>query len=1266
MRNLKKLLAVIVSVCVLATFALPAFAAETTALKDAEICEDLGVVKGDSSQGVTDDYLAKGTTRLQAAIIYLRMLDLEDEALAYEGEDNFDDAADVAWAGGKAILAYLKANPDLGWQGVGGNKFDPNGPASAQMMYKVALEALGYKQDAEDGFKWADVFTFADDLGLGKVADVTELTNNDMCTVVVEMLGIKVKDGDKTLIEKLVADGVVTEEAAEAAGLVSGAVALDVKSAVALNSKIVEVSLNTAATAKDLAAATFAVKDADAKEVAVAGAEFAPWSTNNKSVLVTLGDDTTSGTLYTMTAGEKSINFGGKAKDTTKPKIADNGVESTDYNQVKVTFTEPVLISGATFAIAEKYGSKAALEITSVGYDSSTAVLLSTADQKDATLYGIEVAGAVDLAGNTMDKDSDKNFNGTKKNDSDLEVVTADGTINPEEVTVRFNARVDAATIAAANFKVEEMYGSKAVIEVTGARIGVKDEEVGIGKAKLVNSVASDNDAQKHVVLSIPGVKDSTLYKVTVTGLKSAYGKDLSSTDSKKYTTFSALKKPADAFTYLVTGGIATSNTTIEVEFANKVAKEDAENIANYAIAEAYGNKDALTITKAELQTGDKKVKLTVNAMKSVLYKITITNVKDIYGNSIKTADSVNIVSFSGQSVASKISRIVSIGYATGSDTVIEVSFDQNVGSSATDVSHYVIDGGVGYPEQAAKHDDANKVKLTIPKLTVDKVYKLTVKGLENADGVAMDSDGVSLTFIGKGNAATAPELVAVMAIDKQTLKIYFDRDVKDSSIDGVIWDKSTNALISTALTYEDKALSSGTTTLEDLADDEVAFQDPSNKNVLIVRIAGTNGNFAPENKNSAGSFKLVGDSTLFAKDKNSLVFSPNGADVAPIEIESVMALNKSTIRVYFTQPVFGTLNDFAKVCNTNDFTDVKASLSNATAFGSTRTIYDFALDTDLESKTYYLVVDPALTASAVLSDSPTTNKFVTLKDEDTSKASLQHTRQFAGSGTTAGDIKDVSVLMLDEKTILVYYPQIMDTSVTGTNGSLSASVLDFDNYEIVDADGAPVTMNTSNVAFDNKTDIGEIKYDSDDKSDTYNTAKIVLNKTIKTATGGAFLKFANTTTPMKNATATASVKDGDNVLKRQFAISTGESAKVEIKEASYDRTAKTLKIKFKQKVTSANDLSAAGAEGTEFANLLAALKLTFKVADVDYPVVGTDVSTVSATLATAADEITITFVGGFAPDTSAVGKVEFAATPGLTGINGNAVKSDSSVTFAQ
>ena len=58
------------------------------ALGAARIAEDLGVLKGDG-EGVTDTYLAQETTRLQAAILYLRLIGKESEALAFAGANGF-------------------------------------------------------------------------------------------------------------------------------------------------------------------------------------------------------------------------------------------------------------------------------------------------------------------------------------------------------------------------------------------------------------------------------------------------------------------------------------------------------------------------------------------------------------------------------------------------------------------------------------------------------------------------------------------------------------------------------------------------------------------------------------------------------------------------------------------------------------------------------------------------------------------------------------------------------------------------------------------------------------------------------------------------------------------------------------------------------------------------------------------------------------------------------------------------------------------------
>lgn len=198
MRELKKFVAIVLAVCALATFSMPGFADGRT---DAQYLEKLNVLKGDGN-GVTDEYLAKGTTRIQAAVIYLRLCGLEDEALGFTSDENFTDADALTWNEGKNILAYLKANPQLGWIGVGENRFDPNGPATAQMIYKVLLEVLGYKTGID--FTYENTISFAAEKGLGKISTVEgQISNANLATALMEALDKPVAGGVKTLAQTL-------------------------------------------------------------------------------------------------------------------------------------------------------------------------------------------------------------------------------------------------------------------------------------------------------------------------------------------------------------------------------------------------------------------------------------------------------------------------------------------------------------------------------------------------------------------------------------------------------------------------------------------------------------------------------------------------------------------------------------------------------------------------------------------------------------------------------------------------------------------------------------------------------------------------------------------------------------------------------------------------------------------------------------------------------------------------------------------------------
>jgi predicted lipoprotein with Yx(FWY)xxD motif len=179
-----------------------------------ELAAQMGLLFGDG-EGVTDVYLAKKTTRVQGAIIMLRLLGKDKEAKAFKGKDNFSDALSVGSAI-RPVLAYLKSHPELGWKGTGGSKFSPNAPITAQQIYKVMLESLSYV--AGKDFDYADTLAFAASKGLSRAANASPFTNRDLAAAMMETLQAA-PDGGKPLVQRLVDSKVI---AADKAALLDG------------------------------------------------------------------------------------------------------------------------------------------------------------------------------------------------------------------------------------------------------------------------------------------------------------------------------------------------------------------------------------------------------------------------------------------------------------------------------------------------------------------------------------------------------------------------------------------------------------------------------------------------------------------------------------------------------------------------------------------------------------------------------------------------------------------------------------------------------------------------------------------------------------------------------------------------------------------------------------------------------------------------------------------------------------------------------------
>ncbi|MUT64841.1 plastocyanin/azurin family copper-binding protein [Paenibacillus sp. NEAU-GSW1] len=183
-------------------------AEEPNIASDADTAAELGLLIGDGN-GVNANYLSKKTTRMQAAIISLRLNGHLKEALSFAGTANFSDA-DKAGKANQPVLAYLKSHPEYGWSGNGDGSFKPGEAVSSQQLYKVLLENIGYRSGKDFAYKATESFAAAK--GLSQIAGNSALTNAHLATALVETLTASTPNG-QTFFAALQSKGVIASNA---------------------------------------------------------------------------------------------------------------------------------------------------------------------------------------------------------------------------------------------------------------------------------------------------------------------------------------------------------------------------------------------------------------------------------------------------------------------------------------------------------------------------------------------------------------------------------------------------------------------------------------------------------------------------------------------------------------------------------------------------------------------------------------------------------------------------------------------------------------------------------------------------------------------------------------------------------------------------------------------------------------------------------------------------------------------------------------------
>jgi hypothetical protein len=757
MRNLKKLLAVVVAICVLATFTVPAFAETKTA---DQICTDLGMLKGAGS-GVTAEYLATQPDRLQGAILFLRLKGLEDAAKAFVGTDNFADVAGLNDTN-TAILAYLKANPDLGFGGVGDNKFSPLTKMSAKEYYKVLLVALGYEYEKD--FTWANVFSFAASKGLTALIDNEAFTVKDLATGTVEALKATVKGGTDTLVAKLVEGGSITAAAATASGLYTATPkALEVVSATAdtlktakivfnqeLNSDTVKTDNFTGPTLK-----TNGAKLLDDKKTVILVLQDAK-SEQSKTEDITIKNvKSASGTVITEV--KKTVTF----VDNTIPVIS--GAVAKNAKTIVISASEPMKMENPYTTIFDKIkidGSSAIASSTTVDYTKNT-VTLNLASLLATGSHKIEIAGMTDFANYTA---VTQTFSFDVAADTVAPEITAGKVNNPNEIQVTFNEDVDRMNKGSFKINGEDAKtvtqdaddASKFTLGLTTALTVGATVEVNV-KYKDQKDVVGNTTAEKTFTFKV--ADDTTLPTVTAS----------IASDNKITLTF--------------------SKDVLKTSGKVKVYKEDGTTQIGGEIPLSGQTWDSATVCKIDPNAGD--IKLNNTDSKNI--KIKITEVKDATVRANALAETV--ISLTANDTKKPEVRpfyTFKAGTATDkSDDTVTIYFSEAMNADTLkNLSNYSVVTGTALSSYTALQSLASYNDVSIKEVASDnksvvikaKNIAAAATGSSLTSGLAFRVDAVK-DIAGNMAAATsvtlyqtsAPVVTTVQAIATNKIEIYFD-----------------------------------------------------------------------------------------------------------------------------------------------------------------------------------------------------------------------------------------------------------------------------------------------------------------------------------------------------------------------------------------------------------------------------------------------------------------------------------------------------------
>lgn len=539
-----------------------------------------------------------------------------------------------------------------------------------------------------------------------------------------------------------------------------------------------------------------------------------PKGSDNKLITVMVEKD--------IISSDKAV-AAGFTLDTKDAKVV--GFNAVSNNKIQVEFDNDILLQKADVEISQVGGSSR-LSVLSVESQGKTAVI-STTEAKPFNAY--------ELAINTLVPTNNMVVRGYKVKFVAMPKDVVKPTVKHEilgrnEILITFSEEV--ARSSAENL-------SNYVIE----------HDVVVLSAEL-------KESGKAAILKTTDMSPNSFYRLNIQNIS-----DIAGNSMDRYTAlFEGMKRDLQGPT--VVSVMPESNTSVKVNFSERVDTASAENIDNYEIS------NNLSVTGARLDESGKAVVLSTSIQQSgIIYNLTVQNVSDTWGNTLYRKD-YRFVSDSTRPAVS----VMAI-----SNNEVRVTFSKAMDKkSVEDVSNYSIDKGLDVKD--AFLDESGKVvTLITSNQTLRELYTVTIMQVFDAWG------NMTNIYSGKfgGMPVDTKELNYTVKGGGNEIVVTFNKRVDKEAAEDVF-----NYVLDSALGYAAKAV-----------------LDDSGRVVALLTAEQTGGkmySITVENVKDIFGNSISTDDKVCTKKFAGIGSSGSGSS-GTFSLETVVAVNVNTIDLIFS-----------------------------------------------------------------------------------------------------------------------------------------------------------------------------------------------------------------------------------------------------------------------------------------------------------------------------------------------------------------------------